>query len=93
MAATLEGYVSPLHVSTAPVGLGVPTVEVPTTHSDTPQSVGYERSARRRDLYPTTHNNHTRQKTMPSAGLEPVIPERQRPQTQHLDRTATGIGG
>jgi len=50
----------PLHVSTAPVGLGVPTVEVPTSHSDTPHSVGYEWSARRRDLYLTTHNTHTR---------------------------------
>jgi len=29
---------------------------------------------------------------MPLAGLEPAIPARERPQTQALDRAATGIG-
>jgi hypothetical protein len=29
---------------------------------------------------------------MPSAGFEPVIPSGERPQTQALDRAATGIG-
>jgi hypothetical protein len=29
---------------------------------------------------------------MPSAGIEPAIPTMERPQTQALDRAATGIG-
>jgi hypothetical protein len=29
---------------------------------------------------------------MPPAGIEPAIPEMERPQTQALDRVATGIG-
>jgi hypothetical protein len=33
----------------------------------------YERSARRRDLYLTTHDTHNRQISMPSVGFEPTI--------------------
>ena len=33
-----------------------------------------ERSARRRDLYQTTHYTHNRQTSMPPAGFETVIP-------------------
>jgi hypothetical protein len=51
-----------------------------------------EWSARRRDLYLTTHNTHKRQTSMPPAGLEPTIPASERPQTLPLDRAATGIG-
>jgi hypothetical protein len=51
-----------------------------------------ERSARRRDLYLTTHITHNRQTPMPPAGLEPAIPASERPQTHSLDREATGIG-
>ena len=51
-----------------------------------------ERSARRRDLYLTTHNNYNRQTSMPAAGFEPAIPAGDRPQTLTLDRSATGIG-
>jgi hypothetical protein len=32
-----------------------------------------ERSARRRDLYLTTHNTHNRQISMPPVGVEPTI--------------------
>jgi len=32
-----------------------------------------ERSASRRDLYPTTHNTHNRQISMPPVGFEPTI--------------------
>jgi hypothetical protein len=42
-------------------------------------------SARRRDLYLKTHNTHTRQTSMPTAGLESTIPASERPQTP-LDR-------
>jgi hypothetical protein len=51
-----------------------------------------EGSARRRDLYLTTHNTHKRQTSMPPAGFEPTIPASERPQTQALDCAATGIG-
>ena len=49
-----------------------------------------EWSARRRDLYLTTHNTHNRQTSMPPVGLEPTISTGERPQTDAWDRTATG---
>ena len=52
----------------------------------------YEWSARRRDLYLTTHNTHNRQTSMPPVGFEPTISEGERPQTYALDRAATGTG-
>ena len=51
-----------------------------------------EGSARRRDLYLTTHNTHNRQTSMPSAGFVPEIAASEHPQTHALDRAATGIG-
>ena len=51
-----------------------------------------EWSARRRDLYLTTHNTHNRQTFTPPAGFEPTITAGERPQTYALDRTATGTG-
>ena len=60
-----------------------------TTLSRTPLN---EWSARRRDLYLTTHNTHNRQTSMPPAGFEPTISAGERPQTYALDRTATGTG-
>jgi hypothetical protein len=51
-----------------------------------------EWSARRRDLYLTTHNTHNRQTSMPPAGFETAIPAGERLQTHALDRSATGIG-
>ena len=51
-----------------------------------------ERSARRRDLYLTTHDTHNRQISMPQVGLEPTISAGERPQTYLLDRAATGTG-
>jgi len=38
-----------------------------------------ERSARRRDLYLTTHNTYNRQTSMPPVGLEPTISAGERP--------------
>ena len=52
----------------------------------------YEWSARRRDLYLTTHNTHKRQTSMPPAGFEPTIPASEWLQTYALDRAATGTG-
>ena len=51
-----------------------------------------EWSARRRDLYLTTHNTHKRQTSMPPAGFEPTIPAGERPQIYALDHAATGTG-
>jgi len=51
-----------------------------------------EWSARRRDLYLTTHNTHNRQTSMPPVGFEPTIPAGERPQTHTLDRAAIGTG-
>jgi hypothetical protein len=51
-----------------------------------------ELSARRRDLYLTTHNTHNRQTSMLAVGFEPAIPASERLQTHALDCTATGIG-
>jgi len=48
-----------------------------------------QRSARRRDLYLTTHNTHNRQTSMSLVGFEPTIPGSERPQTQALDGAAT----
>ena len=51
-----------------------------------------EWSARRRDLYLTTHNTHNRQTFMPPVGFEPTISAGERPQTYALDHAATGTG-
>jgi len=51
-----------------------------------------EWSARRRDLYLTTHNIHNRQTSMPPVRFEPTISAGERPQTYALDRAATGTG-
>jgi hypothetical protein len=60
-----------------------------TTVGRTPLDEG---SARRRDLYLTTHNTYKRQTSMPPVGFEPTILVSKRPKTHNLDRTATGIG-
>jgi hypothetical protein len=46
-----------------------------------------ERSARRRDLYLTTHNTHNRQTSMPPTVFEPAIPASDSPQTFALNRS------
>ena len=46
-----------------------------------------EWSARRRDLYLTTHDTHNRQISMPPVGLEPKISAGERPQAAHLLRS------
>ena len=51
-----------------------------------------EWSARRRDLYLTTHNTHNRQTSMPPVGFELTISTGERPQFYVLDRAATGTG-
>ena len=43
-----------------------------------------ERSARRRDLYLTTHDTHNRQISMPPVGFEHTISAGERSQAAHL---------
>ena len=49
-----------------------------------------EWSARRRDLYLTTRNNHNRQTSMPPVGFELTISASERQHTCSLDRAVTG---
>ena len=59
-----------------------------TTISRTPLD---ERSGCRRDFYLTTHTTLTRDRhPCPPVGFEPVISAGERPQTDALDRAATG---
>ena len=51
-----------------------------------------EWSARRRDLYLTTHDTHNRQISMPPVGFKPTISAGKRSETYALDRAATGTG-
>jgi hypothetical protein len=53
-----------------------------------------EGSARRIDLYLTTHNTHNRQTDIhaPVRDSNPQSQASERPQTYALDRAATGIG-
>ena len=46
-----------------------------------------EWSARRRDLYLTTHDTHNRQISMPPVGFEPTISAGERPAAAHLLRS------
>jgi hypothetical protein len=46
-----------------------------------------ERSARRRDLYLTTHDTHNRQISINPVGVEPKISVSERPQATHLLRS------
>jgi len=50
-------------------------------------------SASRRGLNLTTHNTCNRQKSMLPMGFERTVSADQRPQTDALDRAATGTGG
>jgi hypothetical protein len=60
-----------------------------TTVCRTPLDEG---SARRRDLYLTTHNIHKKSTSMRAVGFDPTIPASARPQTYALDSAVIGIG-
>jgi hypothetical protein len=80
---------------TVPSGLGVLIHKVSRSHTIS-TTVGRtsldEWSARRRDLYLTTHITHNRQISMLPVEFEPIIWEGERPQTYVLDRAATETG-
>ena len=60
-----------------------------TTVGRTPLDEG---SARRKDLYLTTHNIHNRETSMPPEVFEPTIAAGERLHTHALNRPATGTG-
>jgi hypothetical protein len=69
-------------------------ITITLRHTTLSRTLLDEWSARRRDLYLTTHNTHNRhiQVSMPPAELEPTIPAIERPRTYDCDRTPTGTG-
>jgi hypothetical protein len=77
------------------VGQGLLIIETLRSHSLRHAALSRtpldEWSARRRDLYLTTHNTHKRQISMKSAGFQPTIPASELPQTDALDYEAIGI--
>jgi hypothetical protein len=62
------------------------------THTTVCRTPLDEGSARRRDLYLTTHKMYKRQTSTPPMRFEPTIPASVRSQTYALDRAAAGIG-
>ena len=85
------------YVACSPIaGYGLLVLEAFRDHTQRHTTFGRtpleEWSARRRNLYLTTHNTHNRQTSMSPAGFEPTISAGERPQTYALDRAATGTG-
>ena len=81
--------------SILPVGQDLLIHEVSKSHTTT-HTCGRtpldEWSARRRDLYLTTHNTHNRKISVPPVRFEPTVSSGEWPQTYALDRAATGNG-
>jgi hypothetical protein len=73
--------------STVLVGLGL--LEITLRHTIFGLTPLDDCSARRKDLYKTTHNTND---YMPPAGFESEFPPCERPQTHALNRAAIGIG-
>jgi hypothetical protein len=83
------------HGATAPSGPGRPHFRgftITLRHTTLGRTPLDEWSARRKDLYLTTHDTHKRETSMPPVEFEPAIPASDWPQTHALDRAATGIG-
>ena len=66
--------------------------EIAHSHTASGRTPLCEWSARRRDLFLTTHNIHKRQTSMSLARFEPAVPLSKLPQTDALDSASTGIG-
>jgi len=60
-------------------------------HTTLGENLLVEWSARRRDLYLTTHNTHKGLTSLPQAEFEPVLSSSERPQFHALDRATAGI--
>ena len=80
-------------VATASSEAGPPHCRGFTTHADTPYSLGLPWKSDKPDAENFTWQNSTpkRQTSMSPAGFEPSIPTSEKPQTNPLDRMATGI--
>jgi len=82
-------------VQQSPMGHGRLITEASRSHSDIhTHSVGLHWTSGQlvaeNSTWQTTYNTHKEQTSMSSAGFEPIIPARERSQTQELDRVATG---
>jgi len=77
-----------------PVDQGFLNIDSSRSHSDTPHSVGLLWTSDQPDSENSTcqHPTHKRVTSMTLTGFEPTIPTSQRPQTDALDRAATGTG-
>ena len=83
----------PPHGATAPSGPGSPHyrgITISLRHITISRSPLDEWSARRRDLYLTTHNIHKRQISVPPARFEPANPTSERPLTQPDNQETPG---
>ena len=85
----LQGGIAPQWARTSSFTIFLDHTQRRTTVCRTPLDVW---SARRRDLYLTTHNTHNRQTSMPQVWFEPKVSASERQQTHALDRAATGTG-
>jgi hypothetical protein len=87
----------PTYGATAPQWARASSLSRLHDHTQTHTALGRtpldEGSARRRDLYLTTHNTHKWETSMPPAGFEPTVLASKRSQTHTVDRAATGVGG
>ena len=95
LVAERAGHVNRLHGPTAPSGPEPPlcrSFTITLRHTTLDRTPLDEWSARRRDLYLTTHNTHKRETSMTPAGFEPSIPAGERTQSHTLDRAVTVIG-
>jgi hypothetical protein len=91
---SIYGGFHPPHGATAPSGPGPPHhrgFKITFRHTTLGMIPLDKWSARRIDLYLTTHTTLTRETSMHSVGFETTIPASERPQTHALDREASGI--
>jgi hypothetical protein len=89
------GLIPPSHGATAACGPRPPHYRgftITFRHTTLGSTTLDKWSARRRNLYLTTHKIHKRHTSMPPSGFEPTIPTSEWPQTHVLDGAATGIG-
>ena len=80
-------FVSTMELQPTPRGPGPPHYRgftITLRHTTLGRTSLDEWSARRRDLYLTTHVTHNRQTSVPPAGFEHAIPESERPNTPRL---------
>jgi hypothetical protein len=88
-------YLFIFHGATAPSGTGPSYYRcftITIRHTTRSRTFLDEWSARRTDLYLTTHSTHKRQTSMPTVGFEPATPASERPETHALDRAAAKLG-